>query len=146
MAKTASLNIRLDPEIKAKADGIFSRFGITVADAVNIFLHKSIMAGGLPFDMTLPQKNADNLAFMHEAGNIISGEDQTKLYSSFSEIADAIVAEPAYVDAMLAPMSGQKIIMGAKSKAGKLSPNDFNALELDTRCWKFNREEANERR
>jgi len=39
MAKTANINIRVDPEVKSTVDGIFSHFGITVADAVNIFLH-----------------------------------------------------------------------------------------------------------
>ena len=34
MAKTANINIRVDPEVKATVDGIFSHFGITVADAV----------------------------------------------------------------------------------------------------------------
>ena len=93
MAKTSSLNIRLDPEIKATADGIFSRFGITVADAVNIFLHKSIMVGGLPFDMTLPKFNAETIAAMREADDIIVGRVQAKSYSSFQEMIDEIEAE-----------------------------------------------------
>ena len=32
-----------------------------------------------------------------------------------------------------------------KAKAGALSENDFIALQIDTRSFKFNREEANER-
>ena len=32
-----------------------------------------------------------------------------------------------------------------KAKAGALSANDFIALKIDTRLFKFNREEANER-
>jgi len=93
MAKTSSLNIRLDPEIKSTADGIFSRFGITVADAVNIFLHKSIMVGGLPFDMTLPTYNAETIAAMKEADDIIAGRVQAKRYSSFQEMVAEIEAE-----------------------------------------------------
>ena len=41
MAKTANLNIRVDPEIKSSAEALFSSFGLTVSDAVNIFLHQS---------------------------------------------------------------------------------------------------------
>ena len=93
MAKTSSLNIRLDPDIKSTADGIFSRFGITVADAVNIFLHKSIMVGGLPFDMTLPPYNAETIAAMKEADDIIAGRVQAKRYSSFKEMVEEIEAE-----------------------------------------------------
>ena len=36
MAKTANLNIRIDPETKAGAEQLFARFGITITDAVNI--------------------------------------------------------------------------------------------------------------
>jgi len=93
MAKTSSLNIRLDPDIKSTADGIFSQFGITVADAVNIFLHKSIMVGGLPFDMILPKPNAATIAAMHEADDIITGRVQARSYSSFQEMVDEAVAE-----------------------------------------------------
>ncbi len=41
MAKSANINIRIDPEIKLSAEKIFSSFGITITDAINIFLHKS---------------------------------------------------------------------------------------------------------
>ena len=30
---------------------MFAGFGITLSDAINIFLRKAIMDGGLPFDM-----------------------------------------------------------------------------------------------
>ena len=97
MAKTSSLNIRLDPEIKSAADSVFSRFGITLADAVNIFLHKSIMVGGLPFDMLQPRYNAETEAAMKEADDIIAGRIQTKRYSSFKEFAADMENEDAGV-------------------------------------------------
>ena len=46
MAKTANINIRIEPETKATAEKLFSSFGITITDAINIFLRKSIMEGG----------------------------------------------------------------------------------------------------
>ena len=93
MAKTSSLNIRIDPEIKSTVDVIYSRFGITVADAVNIFLHKSIMVGGLPFDMTVPPYNEETLAAMQEAQDIASGKIETKSYASLAELNAELDAE-----------------------------------------------------
>ena len=86
MAKTANINIRVEPEVKSAVDGIFSHFGLTVADAVNIFLHKSMIVGGLPFDMTLPKYNDETLAAMKEARDIASGKIKTKSYSSVKEM------------------------------------------------------------
>ena len=54
MAKSANINVRIDPETKKRAEDLFSSFGITITDAINIFLRKSIMEGGLPFDVRLP--------------------------------------------------------------------------------------------
>jgi DNA-damage-inducible protein J len=93
MAKTASLSIRIEPETKVAADVIFSRFGITVADAVSIFLNKSIMVGGLPFDMTLPTYNQETLAAMQEARDIASGKVEAKSYSSLAELTAELDAE-----------------------------------------------------
>ena len=86
MAKTANINIRIEPDVKSSVDGIYSRFGLTVADAVKIFLHKSIIVGGLPFDMTLPRYNDETLAAMQEARDISSGKIKPKSYTSVKEM------------------------------------------------------------
>jgi DNA-damage-inducible protein J len=70
MAKTASLNIRIDPETKQGAEHLYAKFGITVTDAVNIFLHQSLLVGGLPFEMKQPRYNAETEAAMLEAESI----------------------------------------------------------------------------
>ena len=93
MAKTANINIRVDPEVKLTVDGIFSHFGITIADAVNIFLHKAMIVGGLPFDMTLPKYNEETLAAMREARDIASGKINAKSYTSVKEMIAELDAE-----------------------------------------------------
>jgi DNA-damage-inducible protein J len=86
MAKTANLNIRIDPETKAGAEQLFSNFGITVTDAVNIFLRQSLMVGGLPFEMQQPRFNRETEAAMREARDIATGKVAAKGYSSAREL------------------------------------------------------------
>ena len=43
MAKTAILNVRIDPETKNNAENLYSSFGITISDAINMFLHQSLL-------------------------------------------------------------------------------------------------------
>ena len=43
MPKTANINLRIEPEMKAKADDVFSSLGLSVTDAINVFLHASII-------------------------------------------------------------------------------------------------------
>ena len=87
MAKSANLNIRIDPDIKQEAESLYNDFGITISDAVNIFLRQSLRVGGLPFEMRQPRYNAETEAAMKEADDIIAGKIQTKRYTSFREFA-----------------------------------------------------------
>ncbi len=44
-------SIKVDPEAWEAAKEIFAGYGISVSDAINIFLHKVQKVGGLPFEM-----------------------------------------------------------------------------------------------
>ena len=70
MAKTASLNIRLDADVKKTAETVYSRYGLSLAEAVNVFIHQSCNVGGLPFDLRPTRPNTETLAAMAEADRI----------------------------------------------------------------------------
>ncbi len=72
MAKTSKLSIRIDPTTKEAAEKLFSNFGITITDAINIFLHQSLLTGGLPFAIKMPQPNDTTLVAMQETEDIIN--------------------------------------------------------------------------
>jgi DNA-damage-inducible protein J len=93
MTKSANLHIRIDPETKTSAEQLFSQFGITVTDAVNMFLRQSLLVGGLPFELRQPRYNAETEAAMQEARDIMSGKIQAKTYSSLQEMNDELDTE-----------------------------------------------------
>jgi len=66
MTKAANIYVRVKPEIKEQAEQVFDSFGITVSEAVNIFLHKAIMVGGIPFDVRPSIPNDETLEAMRE--------------------------------------------------------------------------------
>ena len=47
--KTGSFQMRINPEIKSQAEAIFAAYGLTLTDAVNIFIQQSLNTKGLPF-------------------------------------------------------------------------------------------------
>lgn len=71
MAKTASMYIRIDPEIKSDVEAIYSRYGMSITDAINIFLYTSRDVGGLPFDLRPSAPNAETMAAIREGDRII---------------------------------------------------------------------------
>lgn len=86
MAKTANLNIRIEPNIKLDAEKLFATFGITLSDAINIFLHKALMEGGLPFEMRQSRYNRETELAIQEAKDITSGKIKAKKYSSTTQL------------------------------------------------------------
>jgi len=91
--KTATLSIRVDPEVKAEAERTFAPLGLSIAEAVNIFLHKANLEGGLPFAVTQPRFNAETEAAMREADDIIAGRIPAKRYTSFDELVADLDAD-----------------------------------------------------
>ncbi|MCL1919395.1 MAG: type II toxin-antitoxin system RelB/DinJ family antitoxin [Peptococcaceae bacterium] len=86
MARNADLHIRIDPETKAGAEQLFSTFGITVTDAIIIFLRQSLLVGGLPFEVRQPRYNTETEAAMQEARDIMAGKIQANVYQSVKEM------------------------------------------------------------
>ena len=85
MAKTASLNIRLDSEIKKTAESVYSHYGLSLAEAVTVFIHQSCNIGGLPFDLRPARPNAESLAAIAEA-NRISHDSSIKGYRDMNAL------------------------------------------------------------
>jgi DNA-damage-inducible protein J len=50
---TATMNIRMDSEVKAQSQRIFSQFGLDMTTAINMFLRQAIRENGIPFDLHL---------------------------------------------------------------------------------------------
>ena len=79
MSKTATINMRIEPEVKAQVEELYAHFGMSVTDAITMFLHISLIVGGLPFDVRIV-RNAQNA----------NGDDT----DSYSENATAIQRMP----------------------------------------------------
>lgn len=90
MAKSASISMRVNPQIKAQAESIYRSLGITLTEAINIFLHKSILEGGLPFDVRQPRYNSETEAAMREARDILAGKVPAEPYDSASAMFAAL--------------------------------------------------------
>jgi DNA-damage-inducible protein J len=66
MPKEAYINVRVDKRLKARAEKVLSRVGISTTDAITMLLHRIVLRQGLPFDARIP--NEETLASMAELG------------------------------------------------------------------------------
>lgn len=55
--KTATFQMRINPDVKQRVEDIYARQGLTFTDAVNIFIQQSLNMEGLPF-LASPENEA----------------------------------------------------------------------------------------
>ena len=89
MAKTETLHIRVNENVKANAEETLSMLGISISEAVNMFLCQVNLTGGIPFEVKVPAperiivKNKEELyQKLEEAENEIKSGN----YSSSDEV------------------------------------------------------------
>ena len=54
--KTASVNVRIQENIKEEAEKILSQIGLSRAVAIDLFYRQIIMNNGIPFSLTVPNQ------------------------------------------------------------------------------------------
>ena len=86
---TTPTQIRIDTEVKQQATTLFSRLGLDMSGAVNLFLHQCVLRGGLPFQVELPAYNQKVLDAMQEA-RTISRDPDVRGYDNMEDLKAAL--------------------------------------------------------
>ena len=55
MEKTATLNLRVNPMVKERAEVVLSKLGVPMSTAIDMYLNQIALTGGIPFAVTLPK-------------------------------------------------------------------------------------------
>ena len=92
MTRSAVLNLRIEPDVKTDAEELFGSFGLTVTDAVNVFLRQSIMHGGFPFEIIRNRPNAVTQAAIKEA-EILMTNPNAKTFSNMEVLKADLMSD-----------------------------------------------------
>ena len=91
--KTANFNMRMEEQKKADAEALYRTLGMTLPQAINMFISQSLLVGGIPFDVRIPRFNQETEAAMKEAEDIAAGRIEAKSYRSARELFAELDAE-----------------------------------------------------
>lgn len=61
MAKTDTLHIRVEPSVKQRAEKTLNDLGLSITDAINVFLTQVILNDGIPFEIRKPKFNNETM-------------------------------------------------------------------------------------
>lgn len=82
---TSNISIRMDADLKAAAESLYSELGMNLSTAFNIFVRQSLREGGIPFRITTEIPNHDTIAAMLEAERI-ANDSSVKGYTDVEEL------------------------------------------------------------
>lgn len=82
MEKTATLNLRVNPAVKERAEAVLSKLGVPMSTAIDMYLNQISLTGGIPFPVILP-KAPDSI----NADMMTSEEIHEKLEKGYDDIA-----------------------------------------------------------
>lgn len=77
MNKSATIQARIDPSVKKKAQKVFSKLNLSMSEAISIFLTQVSLNKGIPFEIKIP--NALTEETLHKSEN---GEELHKVPST----------------------------------------------------------------
>lgn len=87
MAATTMVHVRVDKEIKAQAKEALAAMGLSMSDAVRVFLTRVVAEQQLPFTLQVPNKAT--LQAMTEAEEIIAKAHKAR-FSGAEELFDSL--------------------------------------------------------
>ncbi|MGB8215637.1 MAG: type II toxin-antitoxin system RelB/DinJ family antitoxin [Anaerolineales bacterium] len=56
MNKSATITVRLDPQVKKNAEAVLKALGLTTSQAVTLFFTQVSLNKGIPFDIHIPNE------------------------------------------------------------------------------------------
>ena len=84
MAKSEIYTLQIDSSLKEQAEALFSSLGLTLEEAITLFLEASVQQGGIPFPLEQPLYNQETELALEEARDILSG----KIHHSTTSVDD----------------------------------------------------------
>ena len=87
MAKTDTLHIRIEPSVKQKAEATLNDLGLSITEAINVFLNQVILQDGIPFEIKKPRYNKETIQAIEDTK---SGKNLSKPFDSVDEMFEEL--------------------------------------------------------
>ncbi len=82
MAKTTTISVRMDAELKSNAESILSSLGLTPSQAICVFYKQITFQHGLPFPVKIPERELNTVSIKAmEEEDLEEYKNPSELYS-----------------------------------------------------------------
>lgn len=87
----ANVNIRIDSDIKQKAEDVFRSLGLTPTTAITMFYIQTIRHQGIPFVLKLETPNKDTLKAIKEVEEMEKDPSKTEIFDNVDELMEDLL-------------------------------------------------------
>ena len=87
---TANLNVRVDENIKKRAEELLEDLGMNMSTAINVFLRQLVRVHGIPFEIRADIPNAETLEAIED---VRTGRNLHGPFNSVEELMEDLNAE-----------------------------------------------------
>lgn len=89
--KTGTFQMRINPEVKQQVEAVYANYGLSLTDAINIFIQQSLNEDGLPFLLS-----PENSEYMKAKAAAYLMEEVQKGWDSVRTESDWVSEDDAY--------------------------------------------------
>ena len=82
--------VRVNDDIKKDVLPILEDLGLSLSEAINIYLHQIKLNNGIPFALKYPKFSDEMLQSLKEADEIIRNPDDFPSYNSVEDLMEAL--------------------------------------------------------
>ena len=82
---TVAKNFRIDSELSDQASKLLEGLGLSMSQAVSMFLRQVVLQQGLPFEVKYPKRSGELLDAIEEAKRL-EADPRTKHYPNMNEM------------------------------------------------------------
>lgn len=83
MAKTDVLHIRVEPSVKQRAEKTLNDLGLSITEAINVFLNQVILNDGIPFEIRKPKFNKETIQAIEDTKK---GKNLSKTFDNVEDM------------------------------------------------------------
>lgn len=81
------MHIRVKPNVKQKAEETLNDLGLSISEAINVFLNQIILYDGIPFEIRKPKINMETLKAIEDTKE---GKNLSKTFDNIDEMFEEL--------------------------------------------------------
>jgi len=89
--KTGTFQMRMNPEVRREVEAVYAAYGLSLTDAINVFIQQSLNESGLPFLLS-----GENRAYMKAKATARLMAEIQKGWDSVGSASDWVSEDEAY--------------------------------------------------